>query len=137
VLRQSAFFAGRPIELADIDGSGVTKDIAWFHPTGQEMATRDWHDSALRTLGMYLDGRGIRHRGRRGQAIVDASFLLLLHSGDDGIDFRLPGRPWAHSYTPVIDTAEPAGVPPPATFEGGAALSMLARSVRLLRVERT
>ncbi len=136
VLRQSAFFAGRPIELPDADPAGVTKDIAWFHPAGQEMATREWHDATLRTLGMYLDGRGMRHRGPRGEAIVDVSFLLLLHSGDDTIDFRLPGRPWAHSYTPVIDTAQPGGVPQPATFQGGAALAMLARSVRLLRVER-
>jgi len=46
------------------DGDGC-KDLAWFHPGGREMASDDWFDTGLRTLGMYLDGRGLRHRDRR------------------------------------------------------------------------
>ncbi|WP_375489130.1 glycogen debranching protein GlgX [uncultured Jatrophihabitans sp.] len=139
VLRQSAFFAGRPIDLGEqaaAEQGGVTKDIAWFHPTGNEMTTRDWHDPALRTLGMYLDGRGLRHRDRRGRAIEDTSFLFLLHSGDIDVEVRLPGRPWAAGYLPVIDTAQPAGAPRAAVLGGGATLPMVARSVQLLEISR-
>jgi glycogen operon protein len=130
VLRQSAFFEGRP----ESDG---TKDLAWFHPAGREFSASDWFDSGLRSIGMYLDGRGLRHRNRRGETIVDDSFLLVLHSGDqDGI-FTLPAAPWADSYECVVDTEQVGGVPlVAAPIAGGEKLPMRARSVQLLRIVR-
>ncbi len=71
VLRQRAFFEGRPV----IDGDGC-KDLAWFHPAGRELTADDWFDTGLRTIGMYLDGRALRHRGSRGEQVVDHSYLL-------------------------------------------------------------
>ena len=47
----------------------------------------------LRTIGMYLDGRGLRHRGPRGEQIIDDSYLMVLHSGDDPVPFALPAMP--------------------------------------------
>jgi isoamylase len=141
VLRQRAFFEGHPV----VGGDGC-KDLAWFHPAGRELAPDDWFDSGLRSIGMYLDGRGLRHRDARGETIVDDSFLMLLHSGDkDGI-FTLPDKPWAASYEQVIDTSAvgglpvarfPGGVPAAVPIvPGGADLQMRARSVLLLRVRR-
>ncbi|MBV9593011.1 MAG: glycogen debranching protein GlgX, partial [Actinobacteria bacterium] len=60
VLRQQAFFEGRPVP----DGDGC-KDVAWFHPAGRELADPDWFDGSLHTVGLYIDGRGLRHRDRR------------------------------------------------------------------------
>jgi glycogen operon protein len=129
VLRQSAFFEGHPLP----DG---TKDLAWFHPAGRELAESDWFDAGLRSLGMYLDGRGLRHRDARGDTITDESFLLLLHSGDrDGI-FTLPDRPWADRYRPVIDTTATGGLPAEGAVAAGADLPMRARSVLLMQVLR-
>jgi glycogen operon protein len=128
VLRQRAFFEGRPVSA---DGC---KDLAWFHPSGRELGDGDWFDRGLRTIGMYLHGRGLRHRGPRGELILDDSYLMVLHSGDDPLEFQLPGPPWAHSYQVVIDTDGPAGRP--ASGEPVAALTPLpvaARSVLLLR----
>ncbi|MDT4900475.1 MAG: isoamylase, partial [Pseudonocardiales bacterium] len=136
VLRQSAFFEGR--EVITGDGSRATKDLAWFHPAGRELAENDWFDTGLRSIGMYLDGRRLRHRSRRGEPIVDDSFLLLLHSGDsDGI-FTLPGEPWAGRYEPVIDTTCVGGEPaaPAPEIPGGTDLPMTGRSLLLLRVRR-
>ncbi|MEO6886769.1 MAG: glycogen debranching protein GlgX, partial [Jatrophihabitantaceae bacterium] len=99
VLRQRAFFEGRPVP-----GGDLCKDLAWFHPGGRELGDGDWFDTGLRTIGMYLDGRGLRHRDARGQVIIDDSYLLILHSGDDASTFELPGMPWATGYHPVIDT---------------------------------
>jgi isoamylase len=134
VLRQPAFFEGRSIESSD--GYGVVKDLAWFHPAGREFTDDDWFDSGLRSIGMYLDGRGLRHRDRRGQLIIDDSFLLLLHAGDQGVRWTLPGAPWAHQYEPVLDTSRPSGVPGSRTVLGEAATRVGARSVVLLRVIR-
>jgi isoamylase len=133
VLRQSAFFEGQPVTTGD--GAG-TKDLAWFHPAGRELSADDWFDAGLRSIGMYLDGRGLRHRNPRGETIIDESFLLLLHSGDgDGV-FTLPAYPWAASYERVIDTTAVGGVPSAEPVDGGADLPMRARSVVLLRVVR-
>jgi glycogen operon protein len=133
VLRQRAFFEGHPVT-----GGDGCKDLAWFHPAGRELAEDDWFDTGLRSIGMYLDGRGLRHRDSRGQTIMDDSFLLLLHSGDkDGV-FTIPGVPWAARYERVIDTTEIGGEPDEAAEDipGGAGLPMSARSVVLLRVLR-
>ena len=136
VLRQSAFFEGQ--EVPDEDGRGSTKDLAWFHPDGRELADRDWFDGSLRTVGMYLDGRRLRHRTRRGEPIVDESFLLLLHSGDTDRPFRLPGPPWASAYEAVIDTTQVGGVPAAGPAPAaGAVTAMTARSALLLRIVRS
>ncbi len=134
VLRQRAFFEGHPVE-----GDGGAKDLAWFHPAGREMNDDDWFDGELRSIGMYLDGRGLRHRGRRGEVIVDDSFLLLLNAADRAGKFTLPGLPWAASYEPVIDTTQPGGVPAPRTglIASGEPLPVDARSTLLLRVKRS
>jgi len=133
VLRQRAFFVGR----ATPGGDGC-KDLAWFHPDGRELHDGDWFDGSLRTLGMYLDGRGLRHRDRRGELIIDDSYLLVLHAGDDPVDFTVPGQPWAARYQVVIDTACPSGLPPAdePTIEAGAARVLVSRSALLLRVLR-
>ena len=135
VLRQSAFFEGR--EVPGDDGA-TTKDLAWFHPDGRELNDRDWFDRSLRTLGMYLDGRRLRHRNRRGEPIVDDSFLLLLHSGDEECAFELPGPPWGNGYEVVVDTTGVGGVPAPGPpLDAGGSTIMTARSVLLLRVTRS
>jgi glycogen operon protein len=133
VLRQPAFFEGRAVE----DGDGC-KDLAWFHPAGRELTEADWYDQGLRSIGMYLDGRGLRHRGRRGEMIIDESFLLLLHSGDEDGLFTVPGAPWAASYDIVVDTQHAGGAPDPAAkpIAGGAAVAMSGRSALLLQVNR-
>jgi glycogen operon protein len=100
VLRQRAFFRGRPSDDGDV------KDLAWFTPAGVEMTDSDWWSPAARTLGMYLSGEGIRSRGPRGERVTDDSFLILMHAGDDKRDFTLPGAPWASWYDVVVDTAD-------------------------------
>ncbi len=106
VLRQRAFFDGRPVP-----GGDGGKDLAWFGPQGTELTSADWFDTGARTIGMYLDGRGLRHRGPRNEQIIDDSYLLILHAGDDAAKFQLPGTPWADGYDVVIDTVCPAGRP--------------------------
>jgi isoamylase len=133
VFRQRAFFAGRPVP----DGDGC-KDLAWFHPSGRELADSDWFDSSLRTIGMYLDGRGLRSRGRRGELVVDDSYLLILHSGDEPATVELPGAPWGAAYQAVVDTTRVGGAPTPGSEQvlGEASIVMAPRSCLVLRVVR-
>jgi len=126
VFRQGAFFSGRAL------GADQVKDLAWFSCAGLELTDEQWFDPTVQTVGMYLDGQGIRTRGARGERVVDDSFLLLLHAGSADQHVALPGLPWASGYDVVLDTAE-------VHREGEPALGVLpvcARSVVLLRVSR-
>ncbi|MCW2544043.1 MAG: glgX, partial [Frankiales bacterium] len=117
VFRQKAFFSGHAL------GEDGVKDLAWFGSDGHELSGDQWYDPALRTIGMYVDGRGIRTRGPQGERITDDSFLLVLHAGADDIDLVLPGQPWAEAYDLLLDT-------------GSAQEQMTGRSVRVYRARR-
>src|SRR6185312_9476127 len=125
VFRQRAFFEGHRLD----DG---VKDLAWFRPDGTELDNDDWSSSAVRTVGMYLSGRGIRTRGPRGERIVDDSFLLLLHAGDGDAEIKLPGPPWASAYAIELDTAQPQ-LAPGGHVDVSATLTLPPRSALLLR----
>jgi len=128
VLRQSAFFTGRPIRA----GSAV-KDLAWFTSAGAEVTPADWGAPTLRTLGVYLSGGDIRTRAPHGEPVVDESYLLLLHAGDRRCDFVLPGPPWATGYDLVLDTCATTAEPPAKRPVQGR-YELLAYSLALLRV---
>ncbi|GGJ74700.1 glycogen operon protein GlgX homolog [Streptomyces camponoticapitis] len=128
VLRRRAFFSGR---AQAPDG---LRDLAWFRPDGKEMTERDWYAPAS-TLALFLSGRDIPGRDARGQKITDDSFLAVLHSGAEPLDFALPGEPWARSYELVVDTSSEDQEEEPGTvLDGGTVTTVPARSVLLLRV---
>jgi glycogen operon protein len=124
VLRQRAFFSGRPI------GQAGLKDLAWFAPNGSEMGDADWGDQSRRTLAMYLSGQGIRTRGRQGERITDDSFLIVLHAGQTSCDVTLPGPPWAEGYEVEVTSCDGLAPAPAA----GEVLAMKSFSSALLRV---
>ncbi|MFD3522999.1 glycogen debranching protein GlgX [Streptomyces sp. NPDC058653] len=128
VLRRRAFFSGR---AQAPDG---LRDLAWFRPDGKEMTERDWWAPAS-TLALFLSGRDIPGRDARGRKITDDSFLAILHSGAEPVDFALPGPPWARSYELVVDTSsEDQNEEPGTVLEGGTVTVVPARSVLLLRI---
>jgi glycogen operon protein len=133
VLRQRAFFEGRPVP-----GGNGCKDLAWFRADGAEMTDADWHSPTTRTIGMYLDGRGIRQRGPRGERLLDESYLLVLHAGEHDTVFALPGEPWASGYDVIVDTLYEDGLPPPSAnrLTAGPDLPLAAHSAVLLRARR-
>jgi isoamylase len=131
VLRQEAFFEGH-----EIPGTGGTRDLAWFAPGGEQLTTSDWFDTGLQTVGMYLDGRGIRHRDERGRPVQDDSYLLQVHAGPEPVTVCLPGSPWSDGYEFVVSTEFPTGAPPRPAIVAPGPLEMPARSLSLLRVLR-
>jgi glycogen operon protein len=131
VLRQEAFFEG-----LEVPGGGGTRDLAWFAPGGGQLTTGDWFDTGLQTVGMYLDGRGIRHRDARGRPVIDRSYLLWFNASADPVPVQVPGPPWAHRYELLLSTEYATGEPPkPTAFSPGTA-ELPARCVWLLRAMR-
>ncbi|HVA61753.1 MAG TPA: glycogen debranching protein GlgX [Mycobacteriales bacterium] len=125
VFRQRAFFRGRPV------AEGEVKDLAWFTPAGLEMTDADWASPAVRTIGLYLSGEGIRTRGPRGERIRDDSFLLVLHADAPPVSFALPGPPWAVRYQVEFDSAAPEDAA--RSLVGGDRLPASGRSFLVLR----
>ncbi|MEW1610964.1 MULTISPECIES: glycogen debranching protein GlgX [unclassified Streptomyces] len=128
VLRRRAFFSGR---AQAPDG---LRDLAWFTRDGREMTEGDWY-APTASLGLYLSGRDIPGRDARGEPVTDDSFLAVLHAGAEPVAFELPGAPWAAGYELVLDTSREDQADAPGTvLEGGAEMTVPARSVLLLRV---
>jgi isoamylase len=115
VLRQEAFFEGH-----ELPGTGGTRDLAWFAPSGGQLTSAEWFDTGLKTLGMYLDGRGIRHRDEHGRPVLDESYFVWLNAGDRPVRVDLPGPPWGDGYQLLLSTEYPTGSPPrPAVVSAG------------------
>jgi isoamylase len=131
VLRQVAFFDGK-----EIPGTGGTRDLAWFAPAGGQLTNADWFATDLQTIGMYLDGRGIRHRDEHGHPVHDESYVVWLNAGPEPVEVTLPGAPWSDGYEFVVSTEYPTGAPPEPTVVAPGPIQLPSRTVWLLRVLR-
>jgi isoamylase len=126
VFRSKSFFLGRPV------GAGPVKDVAWFGADGTQLTDDQWFDASVRTIGMFLDGQGIRSRGPRGERMVDDSFLLLLHLDGEDADVVLPPPPWATCWAVEVDTGAEDGCGG-GVHDAGSTVVVPARTVLLLR----
>ena len=110
--RRRRFFDGRPVERGEED---VLPDIVWLNEDGTPMKPEDWDTQLGRSLGVFLNGQGIRGNDRRGQPITDASFLLYFNADDEPVTVTLPPREYGELWDQIIDTAgegadaDPAG----------------------------
>jgi isoamylase len=96
VLRRRRWFQGRPIR-------GMP-DLGWCRVDGLEMTDEDWEAGFVRTLGLFLNGRAMGTRDRRGQPELDDSFLLLFNTHHEDIDWTLP-KMWGDTWDVVVDTS--------------------------------
>ncbi|WP_183093953.1 glycogen debranching protein GlgX [Nocardioides stalactiti] len=97
-LRQRHWFEGRPTIV------GGPKDLAWLHPSGREMTDADWHDTDLRTIGMFVSGKPLREPGKHGEQLLDASFLVWFHAGAEPCAIFLPSNDWVSKGQVVLST---------------------------------
>ncbi|WP_440709688.1 glycogen debranching protein GlgX [Herbiconiux sp. YIM B11900] len=129
--RRSRFFDGRPIKR----GKGEPlPDIAWLNEDATEMQPEEWDSSLSRSVGVFLNGQGIRARDPRGNPLSDVNFLLYFNAHDEDQEFTLPSAEYAPSWDVVIDTAGEAA--DSQVLEAGGQLTVGARSMVVLRVHR-
>jgi glycogen operon protein len=126
--RRRRFFDGRPVTLAEGE---PLPDIVWMTPAGQLMKPEDWDAGFGRSIGMFLNGNGIRGMDTRGSRVVDDSFLLLFNAHDEGMDWVLPPEEFAPAWRLVIDTS---GVPDlPETIAGGGSVAVASKGMVVLQ----
>ncbi len=86
--RRRRFFEGKPV----LRGEGEPlQDIVWLRPSGEQMVPADWDSGFGRSIGVFLNGNGIRGRDDRGLVVYDDNFLLFFNAHDDTIEFTIPG----------------------------------------------
>ncbi|HEY1114930.1 MAG TPA: glycogen debranching protein GlgX [Chitinophagaceae bacterium] len=100
VFTRQRWFKGRRIK-----GTGL-EDIAWFQPSGEEMTEENWNHDFAKSLGIYLNGYGLRTVGERGERITDNSFYIIFNAHYDYLPFKLPGSKYGSRWIKVIDTDE-------------------------------
>ncbi len=126
VLRRRRFFQGRAIHGSEVE------DIEWFTPSGEVMDDERWSASATRSLMIFLNGRGITEPGRRGEQILDDSFILCIHAGQEPLEFTVPDARWGAEWCVEVDTrTSELGVDQ--VVSAGGALTLEGRSLVLLR----
>jgi glycogen operon protein len=115
-----------------IKGVGV-EDIAWFNTDGSEMSEENWRQDYAKTLGIFLNGKGIPTPGPKGEKLLDDNFFIIFNAYHNGIDFKLPPARFGRKWTKVLDThinfMEETGE----TFKASASIHVEGRSVVLLK----
>ncbi|MDQ2825512.1 MAG: glycogen debranching protein GlgX [Actinomycetota bacterium] len=126
VLRRRRWFQGRPIY-----GSGV-EDIVWFDCAGTQMDEHQWQQDFARSLGVFLNGRGISSPDHHGHHIVDDSMLQLFNAHWEPVEFTLPDARFGDRWHKEMATSEAEWLDKGETFDAGATVVVEARSLMLL-----
>jgi len=125
VFRRRRFFRG------DTGATG-TADAVWLRPDGHEMREENWHRDDAHALALFLNGDAITEPDAHGRRIVDDSFLLLLNSHYEPVDFQLPEREYGDSWRIVVDTAAEADATDETEVKAGGTVSVQARGAIVL-----
>jgi glycogen operon protein len=126
VFRRRHFFHGESL-------GANAPDIAWFHPDGSEMTAEDWSAGFGRSLGVFLNGEGIRSPDARGERIVDASFIVLFNAHHEPLTFTMPEKAWGTRWLRTIDTADAVNEGEGEGVDAGKATTLDAHSVAVFR----
>ena len=122
------WFKGQPIK-----GVGL-EDIAWFGPEGTEMSEEAWNMDFAKSMGVFLNGRGLRAVGTKGEPIVDDSFYIIFNAHHDALPFTLPPDRFGRAWSKVLDTAEGLiSEDGGETYEAGDTVQVDGRSVVVLK----
>ncbi len=129
--RRKRFFTGTTARTDPADPGGERlNDIVWLAPDGEPMHDGAWDDGGA-TLGMYLNGHGIRGRDARGQHIVDDHFLLYFNGSHEDVEVTLPPEEYAERWRTAVDTAR--GTLHGDVFAAGERRTLASRSVLVLQ----
>lgn len=93
------WFQGQPIK-----GIGL-EDIAWFLPSGDEMTEEHWNQDFAKSLAVYLNGKGLRSVGPKGEFIMDDSFYVIFNAHDEPLNYKLPAKKYGEAWTKILDTS--------------------------------
>lgn len=127
VFSRKRWFQGQPVK-----GMGL-HDIAWFLPDGSEMTEENWDHDFAKSLGVYLNGHGLRLVDRKGQKVTDDDFYIVFNAFHGRLDFKLPSERFSEKWMRILDTHQGFSSDEGETCEAGAVVRVNGRSVILFR----
>ncbi len=127
VFRRRRFFKGSAKE----GGQSEIGDIAWFTPAASVMTHEDWSNGNAKSVMIFLNGQRLLAPDKRGQRVLDDSFLLLFNAHYEKLDFTLPGKEYGGWWSVQLDTADPQTQDGDA-YQPGDVVSVQPRSTVLL-----
>ena len=130
VFRRRRWFQGEPVQHSGLE------DIAWFLPEGTEMPEENWTHDFAKSLGVFLNGRGIRSKGPKGEQIIDDSFYVIFNAYHDKLQYKLPPERYGARWTKVLDTFEDLVDEPTGCFLAGEIIIVQGRSTVVLKQEQ-
>jgi isoamylase len=104
----------------------------WFTPEGTEMQNGDWSRDDARAVAVFLNGDAISEPDPRGEPVVDDSFLILLNSNYQPLEFLLPAGKYGTSWQVVVDTATATGGASDEQYKAGSTIKIEARGTLVL-----
>ncbi|CAN5252108.1 glycogen debranching protein GlgX [soil metagenome] len=128
VFRRARFFTGRPVARAEGE---PLPDVQWLNTDGAAMTEQDWDTDFVKSVGVFLNGQGIRQRDRRGRWIVDVNFVMYFNAHDQGVEFTIPSDEYAPAWEVVVDTT--AGSAVPRQHAAGGSMIVGGRSVIVMK----
>ncbi|KAA0992618.1 glycogen debranching protein GlgX [Dyadobacter sp. UC 10] len=121
------WFQGLPVTGSDIE------DIRWYSPEGQIMPDEDWENGFAKSMGVYLNGKGIRCVNYDGKRLTDDSFYIIFNAHDGPLDYILPPDKCGDPWHKVIDTSDAFIGEDGESFTQGSSISVQGRSVLVLK----
>ena len=100
VFSRKLWFKGKPVRK-----KGLT-DIAWFLPDASEMEEEHWKMGYAKSLGLFLNGKGIGSMDQLNKPIVDQSFYIICNAHFEPLDFTLPEKKYGKCWRKIWDTAD-------------------------------
>ena len=70
------------------------------------MSDEHWNKSFAKSLGIYLNGKGIHTQSRTGEDIIDDSFYVIFNAHHEALDFTLPGEKYGKQWKEILNTFE-------------------------------
>ncbi len=131
VFRRRRFFKGE----ARQGGISEIGDIAWFSPAGANMTDDDWNNGHARAMTVFLNGERILEPDKRGQRVVDDSFLVVFNAHYESMDVTVPPAGYGPWWNVLLDTADDESGGPDSgdVYVPGDRLRVAARSLVVLR----
>lgn len=127
VFCRRSWFKGQPIR-----GTGL-EDIAWFLPDGREMSEENWKQDFAKSLGVFLNGEGIRSAGPKGERVIDNSFYVIFNAFHEPLMYMLPSEKFGDRWVKVLDTNANYLEETGEEYKPGEAVKVEGRSVVVLK----
>ena len=78
-----------------------------MRPDATEMQEHNWKEDFAKSLGVFLNGHGIKGRDPMGRKIIDNSFYIIFNAHHGSLSFTLPSERYGQLWTMVLNTADP------------------------------